>query len=62
MKPIRITAAALAAILALTGCKHRRDEPVPGPRAGDPSPHRIARAYDAKAIPAATIRPPPMGL
>jgi len=61
MKPIRIIAAALAATLALTGCKHR-NEPVPGPRAGDPSPHQIARAYDAKAIPAATIRPPPMGL
>ena len=32
MKPIWIAAAVLTATLALTGCKNRKEEPVPGPK------------------------------
>ena len=34
MKPIWIAAAVLIATLALTGCKNRKEEPVPGPKSG----------------------------
>jgi hypothetical protein len=33
MKPMWIAAAALAVTLAVTGCKHRKEEPVPPPKA-----------------------------
>jgi hypothetical protein len=33
MKPIWIAAAVLTATLALTGCKNRKEEPIPGPKA-----------------------------
>ena len=32
MKPIWIAVAVLTATLALTGCKNRKEEPVPGPK------------------------------
>jgi hypothetical protein len=34
MKPIWIAVAVLTATLALTGCKNRKEEPVPGPKSG----------------------------
>jgi hypothetical protein len=34
MKRIWIAAAVLTATLAVTGCKHRKEEPIPGPKAG----------------------------
>jgi hypothetical protein len=50
MKPIWIAAAVLTATLALTGCKHRKEEPIPGPKAAwstiaqTPSPSASAKA------------------
>ena len=37
MKPIWIATAVLTATLALTGCKNRKEEPIPGPNAGPPT-------------------------
>ena len=34
MKPLWIAVAVLTATLALTGCKNRKEEPVPGPKSG----------------------------
>jgi hypothetical protein len=34
MKPLWIAVAVLTATLALTGCKYRKEEPVPGPKSG----------------------------
>jgi hypothetical protein len=33
MRSVGIAAAILAATMALTGCKNRKEEPIPGPRA-----------------------------
>jgi hypothetical protein len=49
MKPLWIAAAVLTATVALTGCKNRKEEPIPGPKAGwstmaqTPSPDASAR-------------------
>ena len=37
MRSIGIAAAMLVALLAVTGCKHRKVEPIPGPRASQPA-------------------------
>ncbi len=37
MRSIGIVAAVLALTLALPGCKHRKEEPIPGPRANRPA-------------------------
>jgi hypothetical protein len=37
MRPLWIAAAALSAIMALTACKNRKDEPIPGPKAASPA-------------------------
>jgi hypothetical protein len=45
MRPIWIATAVFAATIALTSCKNRKEEPVPGPQSGQP--------------PAAAIHAPP---
>ncbi|MDB6092038.1 MAG: hypothetical protein JWN85_4822 [Gammaproteobacteria bacterium] len=47
MKSIWITAAALTAAIAINGCKHRHDEPVPGPK----SPAATSRAPGTESRP-----------
>lgn len=37
MKPLSIAVAILATIMALSACKYRKDEPVPGPKATSPA-------------------------
>ena len=37
MRSIWIATAVLAATIALASCKHRKEEPIPGPRAGQPA-------------------------
>jgi hypothetical protein len=36
MKSLGITTAILAATIALAGCKNRKEEPIPGPKAAQP--------------------------
>jgi len=36
MKLLGITTAILAATIALAGCKNRKEEPIPGPKAAQP--------------------------
>ena len=58
MKPIWIATAVLAATIALTGCKHRREEPIPGPKAEPPpavAPH--APSADPPPAPAGAAQP-----
>ncbi len=35
MTPLKLATAILALTIALTACKHRKEEPIPGPRATD---------------------------
>ena len=37
MKSLGITTAILAATIALAGCKNRKEEPIPGPKAARPA-------------------------
>jgi hypothetical protein len=37
MRSIGIAATLLFVTLAVAGCKHRKEEPIPGPRAGEPA-------------------------
>jgi hypothetical protein len=57
MKSICIATAVLAATIALTGCKNRRQEPIPGPRAGQPA--AAAQAPSATPPGEASSRPQP---
>ena len=41
MKSIGIATAILAATIALAGCKNRKEEPVPGPKAAPPAAESI---------------------
>lgn len=41
MKSIGIATAILAATLALAGCKNRKEEPIPGPKATHPAAESI---------------------
>jgi hypothetical protein len=36
MKSLGIATAILAAVIALAGCKNRKEEPIPGPKAASP--------------------------
>ena len=49
MRPLWIAAAALSAIIALTGCKNRKEEPIPGPKAGSPAIPAPAHMANAPA-------------
>lgn len=57
MKSIWIATAVLAVTIALTGCKHRRQEPLPGPRAAQPP--AAAQAPSAAPPGRASNRPQP---
>jgi hypothetical protein len=57
MKSIYVATAVLAATIALTSCKNRRQEPLPGPRAGQPA--AAAQAPSATAPAEASSRPRP---
>lgn len=46
MKSIGIATAILAATIALAGCKNRKEEPIPGPKAAQPAAESV------------TVRPP----
>ena len=54
MKLLGITTAILAATIALDGCKNRKEEPVPGPKAGQPTAESVQ-------VPLATPAPPQDG-
>jgi hypothetical protein len=41
MKSIGIATAILAATIALAGCKNRKEEPIPGPKAAQPAAESI---------------------
>jgi uncharacterized lipoprotein NlpE involved in copper resistance len=56
MKPLWIATAVLAATLALTGCKNRKQEPVPAPNAV--SPTALAQAPSAAGTAAPTDTAP----
>ncbi len=49
MKPLSIAVAILATAIALGGCKYRREEPVPGPKALGPAAEAIVRPSDRPA-------------
>jgi len=49
MKSLGIATAILAATLALAGCKNRKEEPIPGPKAAQPA---AEPAQPRSAIPA----------
>jgi hypothetical protein len=53
MRPIWIATAVFAATIALTSCKNRKQEPVPGPQSGQP-PAAAAQAPPGSANPADT--------
>ena len=57
MKSIWIAAVVAAATIALTSCKNRRQEPLPGPRAGQPA--ATAQAPSATAPEDASSRAQP---
>lgn len=41
MKSLGITTAILAAAIALAGCKNRKEEPIPGPKAAQPAAESV---------------------
>jgi hypothetical protein len=51
MRSIRIAAVILAATIALTGCKSRKGEPIPGPRAAAEAPPSVSPAAPAGTRP-----------
>ena len=59
MKSIYVATAVLAATIALTSCKNRRQEPLPGPRAEQPA--AAAQARPATPPAEALSRPPADG-
>ena len=51
MKSLGIATAILAATIALAGCKNRKEEPIPGPKAAQPTAESI-QAPTAAPFPA----------
>jgi hypothetical protein len=54
MKSIGIVAAILATTIALAGCKNRKEEPIPGPKASHPA----AESVQAPSAPSPSSRSP----
>ena len=47
MKSLGIATAILAAAIALAGCKNRKEEPIPGPKAAQPTADSVEAASAA---------------
>jgi len=54
MKSLGIATAILAASIALAGCKNRKEEPIPGPKAAQPPASSVQSPSPTPAAPAAS--------